>query len=253
MAGQIPVITSNPSNLRVNEGQQAVFSVAATGTSPLSYQWKKGSANIGGNSSTLTIPVSMSGDAGIYWVIVSNAWGTDTSINATLTVLPVGVKFNNEKLSVSGDLRDANGNLVGATRPDTIEMTVRLMNRDTGGVALYTERFLKAHRQAVIVDKGIFAARLGEGFTQDSLKQVVTNNPYLWAQIIVAGAPPDTIKPRTPLTAVAQAIVTTGADAIHGSGDPNALNFGGVFGNYYVNDADGSTWVKINIGWKRMD
>jgi PKD repeat protein len=253
MAGQIPVITSNPSNLRINEGQQVIFSVTATGTSPLSYQWKKGSVNIGGNSSSLSIPAVSASDAGLYWVIVSNAYGLDTSSSAILTVVPAGVKFNSGKISISGDLRDANGNPVGATRPDTIEMTVRLMNRDTGGVALYTERFLKAHHQAVIVNIGIFAARLGEGFTQDSLKQVVTNNPYLWAQVIVAGAPPDTIKPRTPLTAVAQAIVTTGADAIHGSGDPNALNFGGVFGNYYVNNTDGSTWVKINIGWKRMD
>jgi hypothetical protein len=251
-AVSIPVITTNPANLRVNEGQQAIFSVTATGTSPLSYQWKKGSATIGGNSSSLSIPAALASDAGAYWVIVSNAYGLDTSTTALLTVLPVGVKFNNEKLSVSGNLYDASGNPVGATRPDTVEMTVRVMNRDTGGAALYTERFLKANLQGIIVDKGIFTARLGEGTTQDSLKQVIANNPYLWVQIIIEGATPDTLKPRTPLTSSAQAMIAGGAQPLHGNGDPAANNVNTIIGAYYINDTNGSTWLKINSGWRQL-
>jgi hypothetical protein len=251
-AAQLPVISSNPANIRVNEGQPAVFTVMATGTSPLSYQWKKGATNIGSNSSSFSIPVASASDAGAYWVIVSNAYGMDTSTTAMLTVLPIGVKFNNEKLSVSGNLYDASGNPVGATRPDTVEMTVLVINRDTGGAALYSERFLKANNQGIIVDKGTFAARLGEGTTLDSLKQMLANNPYLWVQIIIEGATPDTLKPRTPLTASAQAMIAGGAQPMHGTGDPTANNVNAIIGAYYINDTNGSTWLKINSGWRQL-
>jgi hypothetical protein len=102
------------------------------------------------------------------------------------------------------------------------------------------------------VDKGLFAARLGEGTTQDSLKQVISNNPYLWVQIVVEGAAPDTLRPRTPLTASGQAMVAGGAQPLHGSGDPTASTVGAVIGTYYVNDTNGATWLKINSGWRQL-
>ncbi|MHC4687642.1 MAG: S8 family serine peptidase, partial [Planctomycetota bacterium] len=40
-----PIITQHPQNVTVFEGQDAVFTVEATGTSPLHYQWKKNGAN----------------------------------------------------------------------------------------------------------------------------------------------------------------------------------------------------------------
>jgi hypothetical protein len=236
----------------VNEGQPAVFSVIASGTAPLSYQWKKGAVNVGGNSSTLTIPTASAGDAGAYRVIAANPYGIDTSVAAMLTVVPIGVRFNNEKLTISGDLRDANGNPLGSTQPDTVEMTVRVLNRDTGGVALYTERFLKANQQGVIVDKGIFAVRLGEGVTLDGLMQTLSTNPHLWVQLIIEGATPDTLRPSTPLTASAQAMVTHGAQPLHGNGDPGDLYVNTVFGAYYIDDTNGATWLKINNGWRRL-
>lgn len=253
MAGQLPVITSNPANLRVNEGQPAFFSVSATGTPPLSYQWKKGAMNIGSNSSSLSIAVASAGDAGLYWAIVSNAYGLDTSSSAILTVVPAGVKFNSGKISIGGNLSDASGNPLGASIPDTLDMTIRLMNRDTGGVSLYTERFLKVNSQSIIVSKGAFAANLGNGSTTDNLLQTVSMNPHLWVEIIIEDASPDTLRPRRPLSASPQALVATGNDALHGGGDPNSLNVNAVFGKYYINDADNSTWIKINVGWKRMD
>jgi hypothetical protein len=93
---------------------------------------------------------------------------------------------------------------------------------------------------------------LGEGATQDSLKQVLANNPYLWVQIIIEGATPDTLKPRTPLTASAQTMVAGGAQPLHGNGDPAANNVNAIIGAYYINDANGSTWLKINSGWRQL-
>jgi lysophospholipase L1-like esterase len=83
-----PVISSHPQNQTVVAGQTATFSVAATGTAPLSYQWQKNNASISGATSpSYTTAAVTSGDNGsTYRVIVSNGAGSATSNGATLTV-----------------------------------------------------------------------------------------------------------------------------------------------------------------------
>jgi glucose/arabinose dehydrogenase/regulation of enolase protein 1 (concanavalin A-like superfamily) len=87
-AGNVaPAITDQPDNLTVSQGQPATFSVSASGTAPLSYQWRKDNVNItGANASTYTIASAQAANAGSYQVIVTNAAGTATSQAATLTV-----------------------------------------------------------------------------------------------------------------------------------------------------------------------
>ncbi|MEQ1606899.1 MAG: kelch repeat-containing protein [Pyrinomonadaceae bacterium] len=82
-----PSISTNPSSETKNVGQSATFSVTATGTAPLGYQWRKGGAPISGAiSSSYVIPSVVAGDAGSYDVVVTNSCGTATSTAATLTV-----------------------------------------------------------------------------------------------------------------------------------------------------------------------
>ena len=83
-----PAVTAQPVNQTVAVGQTATFSVNATGTAPLSYQWRKNSANISGaTASTYTTPATASTDNGAQFsVVVSNAAGSVTSNTATLTV-----------------------------------------------------------------------------------------------------------------------------------------------------------------------
>ena len=51
-----PTITSQPASVSVNEGSDARFSVSVTGTSPMSYQWRRGSSDVpGANSATYTL------------------------------------------------------------------------------------------------------------------------------------------------------------------------------------------------------
>jgi hypothetical protein len=81
-------ITVQPMNQIVIVGRPATFSVTATGTGPLSYQWQTGGASIAGatQSSYSTAPTA-AGDTGSgYQVVVSNAGGSVTSNTATLTV-----------------------------------------------------------------------------------------------------------------------------------------------------------------------
>jgi hypothetical protein len=83
-----PSITMQPANQTVTAGQTAAFSVVATGTAPLSYQWRKNTANIGGaTAASYTTPATTSADnAAKFDVLVTNSVSTVTSTQATLTV-----------------------------------------------------------------------------------------------------------------------------------------------------------------------
>jgi hypothetical protein len=87
-----PSITTQPASQTVNLGQTATFSVAATGTAPLSYQWQKnGTAISGATSSSYTTPATVSSDNGAqFTVVVTNSAGSATSNAATLTVSSTG-------------------------------------------------------------------------------------------------------------------------------------------------------------------
>jgi hypothetical protein len=87
-----PTITTQPQSQTVTVGATATFSVMATGTAPLSYQWSKnGTAISGAISSSYTTPATVNGDDGAtFAVTVSNVAGTQTSNAATLTVNAAG-------------------------------------------------------------------------------------------------------------------------------------------------------------------
>src|SRR5207248_2261071 len=87
-AATAPTITAQTVSQTVTVGQTATFSVVASGTAPLSYQWQKNGANISGaTTASYTTPATTSTDNGAtYDVVVSNSAGTVTSNTATLTV-----------------------------------------------------------------------------------------------------------------------------------------------------------------------
>jgi len=92
---QCPSITDHPDSQAICEGGSVTFTVSATGTGPLSYQWRKYSSVIpGATSASYTIDPVSSGDAGSYNCVVTNACGSATSNGATLTVNTVPVITN---------------------------------------------------------------------------------------------------------------------------------------------------------------
>jgi glucose/arabinose dehydrogenase len=81
-----PVITAHPQPVSVNIGQQASFSVTATGAQ-LQYQWYRNGTTLSGQvQSNITIPSANITDAGAYYVSVANADGELLSNSAQLTV-----------------------------------------------------------------------------------------------------------------------------------------------------------------------
>src|SRR4029077_20156839 len=82
-----PSITTQPASQTVTAGQTATFTVAASGTAPLSYQWQKNGSPVGANSPSYTTPATTTGDNGAqFTVVVSNSAGSTTSNAATLTI-----------------------------------------------------------------------------------------------------------------------------------------------------------------------
>lgn len=83
-----PAITGQPQSQTVPAGQAATFSVTATGTAPLAYQWTRNGASISGaTSASYTTPATAASDSGAQFrAVVSNPAGSVTSDPATLTV-----------------------------------------------------------------------------------------------------------------------------------------------------------------------
>ena len=84
-----PQVVNQPANVRVAVGQKATFSVAATGSTPLRYQWQRNGTDISGaTEATYSLPSAVAGDSGAkFRCVVTNSFGSDTSAEATLTVI----------------------------------------------------------------------------------------------------------------------------------------------------------------------
>jgi RHS repeat-associated protein len=108
-----PGIIYQPANVALNEGLNAVFSVTASGTPPLVYQWYKGNLPLsddvhvsGATNQTLTLARITSTDAAEYWVAITNAFGGTNSLPALLTVTN---DFDLQLLGVTGPPQAVSG------------------------------------------------------------------------------------------------------------------------------------------------
>jgi hypothetical protein len=92
-----PFIARSPSDQVAWVGDTVLFNVLAAGEMPLAYQWYKngavltnGSRLSGATANTLTLSNAQTNDSGNYWTVVTNTFGSATSVVARMTVIPPG-------------------------------------------------------------------------------------------------------------------------------------------------------------------
>ena len=82
-----PLFLSQPEAVTIAAAESVTFRVKVTAIPDPTYQWLKNDAPIpGATGESYRIPVSQTGDAARYAVVVANASGSVTSRTATLTV-----------------------------------------------------------------------------------------------------------------------------------------------------------------------
>lgn len=84
----LPSITQQPANRATRLGRSASFRVSATGTDPLTYQWRKDGVDIPGatNDSYRTPSTTLEDDGAHFSVVVGNRAGRAVSRDAILTI-----------------------------------------------------------------------------------------------------------------------------------------------------------------------
>src|ERR1051325_9771325 len=158
-AGQVtlvaPAITAQPQNQTTAIGSNATFSVTATGTGPLNYQWFFNQPNALGSSTFAPLILSnvRFANAGGYSVVITNSVGSVTSAVATLTVDALDPVFNPDaNSSVFGTILQLDGKILIGGAFDAIGGTTRnraarlnndgtldpSFNPNVSGVAVYS-------------------------------------------------------------------------------------------------------------------
>ena len=120
------MLNVQPASHRASLGDSTVFSVSASGTGVLGYQWQRNGRDIpGATNSTYTTPQLSLADSGtIYLVRVTNAFDSIFSAPAVLTVTVP--RISNARLSSGSAIQfDVNSD---DTRPHVIEGTTDLLH-----------------------------------------------------------------------------------------------------------------------------
>jgi hypothetical protein len=85
--GTPPVITSHPASRTNINLSSTVFTVVATGSDPLFYQWRFNGSNLpGATNSSLVVTNLQLANVGVYQALVFNSAGSTDSSNALLVV-----------------------------------------------------------------------------------------------------------------------------------------------------------------------
>jgi uncharacterized delta-60 repeat protein/uncharacterized repeat protein (TIGR01451 family) len=178
-------ITVQPVSVSVTPGQPATFTVTASGSQPITYQWRFNFENIpNATNSTFTVPAAQAKDVGGYTVLVHNAAGEESSFTGNLTLKGSSVIITQQPVDQTilavqplacGTI--AEGNLAGAT----LTATIRGGAAPFATTGTYQIKFAPTGRTYSIAASGAIPAVSGAwSFGEDlGISTVITLNGYM--------------------------------------------------------------------------
>src|SRR6266480_1978325 len=96
---QAPTVSREPQSLNVAAGMNATFSVLASGSGPLRYQWLLNDSPVStATNAMLTVTNAQADKTGIYRVVITNSIDSATSAPALLVLGPIrfwGTTYSN--------------------------------------------------------------------------------------------------------------------------------------------------------------
>ncbi len=190
-AATAPAITAQPSSSTVNTGQTATFSVTASGTATLTYQWQKnGVAVSGATSASYTTPATTAADNGTaFAVLVSNAAGSVSSNSASLTVSPAATLFLNSSANAVnfGNVNVSSSSMQSVTLMNAGNSSVTISQISVAGAgfnAAGSNGLTLAPGQATTVTSTFAPSASGSAAGSLTISSNASNSP---AQILLTG------------------------------------------------------------------
>lgn len=249
---ETPWILTHPQSRMVAQGDTARFSVYASGTPPLSFQWYCDDAQITGETDSVLVagPVTLEDNGKKFYCEVSNLLASIISRDALLTVK----KPSSHTVIITGDLLTTKNDRVGKQGETEVDFIVNLYSSASSGTVLYSEEFLDTNNQAIKVKDGKFSVHLGTGKTDDNLMEAIRENPNIFVSfsIAVPGGNFETMDRRVPLTASPYALSSL-PQVLKGIVDPDSANIEAPIGTHFVRTNDNSTYIKTYRGWSKFN
>jgi hypothetical protein len=197
-------VTTPPASVSVSQNSSATFTVLASGSGTVTYQWRKNSANISSaTNSSLTIASAQSTDVTSYVVVVSNFTGSVTSSAASLSItnyFPTAIADSITRTSNLTAKIYFTNLLVNDTDPDSDTLFVSAVNlTTTNGITLTTNSTTIFYPNAAnVADQFTYTVSDGHGGTATgtaniSVVTVAGTNSVLSLQVGVPGSGTNTL------------------------------------------------------------
>lgn len=176
-----PTITAEPQNQSVSAGSTAIFGVTATGTVAIHYQWYVNTNSIipGATNATLTLLNVSTNDSGKkYRAIVSNNYGSDTSLDAVLTVTPVPTALPETNVLGWAAYAAVTGGAGGSEVTVSDYASLRAACRAAGPIVIRVDGILVPNEQYCYIegsDKTIVGVGTNSGLAGSGFRAAGTN------------------------------------------------------------------------------
>ena len=223
-----PVIVSQPASTSLYTTQTATFTVAATGSGTLTYQWRKQGINIpAATSSTYTTPAATLADNGAQFsAVVTDQNGASASNNAALTVVDAAPGISSQPAAQSVmEGQPASFNVLGMGMPP---LTYQ-WRKNGATISGATSPGYTTPATAITDNGAIYTATVSN--SQDS---ITSNNAVL---SVTSNTPSITTQPTAQSVGLGQAatfsVAVTGAATLAYQWRKNGTNISGATSSSY--------------------